>query len=354
MPVTSPTSSSQLATSPSVRSSASLSVQEYLHERPSQLEEYLKETPVQFSAPGEPRAEAQLLNQEHTDKSSTSFSATDTRLIQYTTNEAESPSSAQAGSDILSDTRKEWLSDILSDARKEWLGQETARLRQEYETSISHMTAKLERKYQAQLRQTESDTIDKYTKALLERDTSHQSELETLRTNLNYDHKLELNQKSRNIRTNFEGVIAKKDNQLQKLTSELADARQSIKKLKKLTPRHHQDALEDMRAKLERDHSGQLHTKTRNIHTNYSGIIAKKDAQYQELSKELGDSQQALGQLDDAYQAELTRTQQNHEEEKAQLKAEHGVKTQSLRESFENEIKLLKSREFLYYYCCCY
>ena len=308
---------------------------------------------MQFSAPGEPRAEAQLLNQEHTDKSSTSFSATDTRLIQYTTNEAESPSSAQAGSDILSDTRKEWLSDILSDARKEWLGQETARLRQEYETSISHMTAELERKYQAQLRQTESDTIDKYTKALLERDTSHQSELETLRTNLNYDHKLELNQKSRNIRTNFEGVIAKKDNHLQKLTSELADARQSIKKLKKLTPRHHQDALEDMRAKLERDHSGQLHTKTRNIHTNYSGIIAKKDAQYQELSKELGDTQQALGQLDDAYQAELARTQQNHEEEKAQLKAEHGVKTQSLRESFENEIKLLKSREFLYYYCCC-
>ncbi|KAL8784334.1 MAG: hypothetical protein Q9195_009079, partial [Heterodermia aff. obscurata] len=361
MPVISPTSSSRLATSPDVRSSASPQGREYLQERLSQLEQDLKETRTKLSNHEEQRAELQLRNDEHTNKSSASISATDTPLIEYTPSEDEVASSAQAGSDILSDTRKEWLSDILSDARQEWLNQETARLRHDYDTSISQITADLEQKHQAQLRQMEIDfdnytqtsleSHDKYKKALAEKNTRHKIEIEELRTNLQREHKVQLDTKASNIRANYTGVLAKKDTQIQQIgfelgeviakkeaqlqqrTSELASARQAVIALKKSVPRNHQHhVFENLKSNLKRDHQASLDTKTREIRAEYSGIIAKKDAQYQELSKEFEDAQQALGRL----QAESTLAKQD---DKARLRAEQQVEIEALR----GEMLVLKS-----------
>ena len=326
MPVTSPTSSARLATSPTIRSSSSPLVHQglfYLQERLSQLEQDLKETRVQLSNPKEPGAEPQLRDNEHSDQCSTCFSGSHTRLI-HAPSEEEPLSKAQAGFGVLSDTGKKGLD------------QESIRLQQE------RITADLEQKYQAQIRQTESDIIDACGKALIERDTSHQLEIEKLRTDLNREHKLQFDKKAQNIRANHAGILNKKEIELQNLTSELYDANQQIRKLKNST-RSQQHAFEDP----THDIQAKLHKKIRNIHSNNASIIAKKDAQYQRLSKELENAHQ----LEDAYQAELALTKKEHESEKVQLKkdleAEHGAEIEALREAHGREMAALKSGEIL-------
>ena len=208
--------------------------------------------------------------------------------------------------------------------------------------SISHMKADLKRKYNAQLQQTEGEIIEEYTQALVERDNIRQLEIEKLRTDLNHEHKLQFDKKARNIRANHAGILNKKEIELQNLTSELYDANQLIRKLKNST-RSQQHAFEDPK----NDPQAKLHAKIRNINANNAGIIAKKDAQYQRLSKELENAHQ----LEDAYEAELALTKKEHGSEKVQLRkdleAEHGAEIEALRETHGREMAALKSGEIL-------
>ena len=226
---------------------------------------------------------------------------------------------------------------------------DTARRQQEYPTSVSQMKADLERNHKAQLRQAEGKILESCTKFAIKTNANHQLEIEKLRNDLNLEHKLQLDKKVRNIHANNAGIMAKKETELQNLTSELYDANQQIRMLKKANNRPQQRALDDLKAKLEHHHQTQLQVKTRNIHTNYSGIIAKKDVQYQELAKEFEDAQQASEKLEEAYQAEITLTKQEHESEKVQLRkdcgAEHEVEIESLRGAHEREMMALKSGE---------
>ena len=317
-------------------------------ERLSQLEQNLKDTRMQISAPKDPRAEPQLRKDKNTSKSPTSVSSKDTLLIDYdpttTPSKEEGPSSAQFGFDILLGTRNEWYS------------QEIARLEQDHEISISHITADLEQKHQIQLKQAESEiineysetivnNIDEYNRALAEQNTSHQLHIEQLRTDLTREHKLQLNKKADNVHANYRGILGKKDTQLQRLTAELRAARQQIQKLKKSSPGphqqpHQQHVFKDLKANLKRDYQAQLQTKTRNIQNNYTGIIAKKDAQYQQVSQELSDARQASEQRKDTYKAEVTA----NEAEKVKLRGE----MESLREAHAREMGALKAGEILY------
>ena len=200
-----------------------------------------------------------------------------------------------------------------------------------------HIPTHLKPKTQAQLQQKESDIIDKHTQALVEQATSHQLEMEKLRTELSGEHKTKLNKKVHNIHANHAGILAKKETELKNLTSELYDANQLIRKLQKSSgPKQNSQAI--IEATLQSNYETQLQTKTRNIHTYYSGVIAKKDSQYQELSKEMKDAKQALDGL--------VLTKQEQEAEKAQLRKEHAVEIVSLRESYGREIVALKSGEF--------
>ena len=208
--------------------------------------------------------------------------------------------------------------------------------------SISQIKADLKRKYNAQLQQTESEIIEEYTQALAERDNIRQLDIEELRTNLSHEHKLQLDKKANNIHANYAGILNKKETELQNLTSELYDANQLIRKLKNST-RPQQYAFEDPK----NDAQAKLRTKIRNIQSNNAGIIAKKDAQYQRLSKELENAHQ----VEDAYQAELALTKREHESEKVQLRkdleAEHGAEIEALRETQGREMAALKSGENL-------
>ena len=232
--------------------------------------------------------------------SSTSFRTTNPRAIQYGSSEGKGESITKLVHGNGSATRVDWYIE------------ETARPQQEHETSISHIITDLNQKHEAQLQQMETDIFDKYTKALAERDTNHELAIDDLRTELNREHKLQLDKKAQNIHANHAGILAKKEAQLQNLTSELHDARQMIKKLKKSTHPQQQHALEDLKANLERDHQAQLHTKTRNIHTNYSGIIAKKDTQYEQLAEELEDAYQAQFQTQAHLQTKIRNIHTNY------------------------------------------